>query len=193
MHLQIPSLALVVVDIEKAASKSLKPVLFYRNDYYGPKSLQVAFFIFRWCHFEGHMSYMPLTPLSVVNCASAGTLPAEAESLLPLQGKLNERQRAKDTTRTRVQGGQSTKYNKPHPTGRTHWGNAADPPGQQQGRYPEASGPSRMSPRAMEATSDRRAGTQCRRGSPAKRREPATQATGVRRSYRRQRGQYPVW
>ena len=33
---------------------------------------------------------LPLIPLSVVNCASAGTLPAEAESLRPLQGKLNK-------------------------------------------------------------------------------------------------------
>ena len=34
---------------------------------------------------------LPSTHLSVVNCASAGTLPAEAESLRPLQGKLNKR------------------------------------------------------------------------------------------------------
>ena len=33
---------------------------------------------------------LPSTHLSVVNCASAGTLPAEAESLRPLQGKLNK-------------------------------------------------------------------------------------------------------
>ena len=33
---------------------------------------------------------LPSTPLSVVNCASAGTLPAEAESLRPLQGRLNK-------------------------------------------------------------------------------------------------------
>ena len=33
---------------------------------------------------------LPLIPLSVVNCASAATLPAEAESLRPLQGKLNK-------------------------------------------------------------------------------------------------------
>ena len=37
----------------------------------------------------------------------------------------------------------------------------------------------------MEATGDRPAGTQSRRGSPAKQRSPATRATGVRRSYRR--------
>ena len=30
---------------------------------------------------------LPSTHLSIVNCASAGTLPAEAESLRPLQGK----------------------------------------------------------------------------------------------------------
>ena len=35
---------------------------------------------------------LPLTPLSVVNCASAGTLPAEAESLRPLQERLNKRE-----------------------------------------------------------------------------------------------------
>ena len=33
---------------------------------------------------------LPLIPLSVVNCASAGTLPAEAESLRPLRGRLNK-------------------------------------------------------------------------------------------------------
>ena len=33
---------------------------------------------------------LPLIPLSVVNCASAGTLPAEAESLGPLQGRWNK-------------------------------------------------------------------------------------------------------
>ena len=37
---------------------------------------------------------LPSTHLSVVNCASAGTLPAEAESLRPLQGKLNKRRGA---------------------------------------------------------------------------------------------------
>ena len=33
---------------------------------------------------------LPSTPLSVVNCASAGTLPAEAGSLRPLRGRLNK-------------------------------------------------------------------------------------------------------
>ena len=33
---------------------------------------------------------LPSTHLSVVNCALAGTLPAEAESLRPLQGRLNK-------------------------------------------------------------------------------------------------------
>ena len=33
---------------------------------------------------------LPSTDLSVVNCASAGTLPAEAESLRPLRGRLNK-------------------------------------------------------------------------------------------------------
>ena len=34
--------------------------------------------------------HLPLIPLSVMNYASAGTLPAEAESLRPLQGRLNK-------------------------------------------------------------------------------------------------------
>ena len=68
-------------------------------------------------------------------------------------------------------------------------------------QYPWATGPSptrlhwgpwQMSPEAMEATSDRRAGTQSRRGSPAKQSGPATQATRVRRSYRRLAGAIPL-
>ena len=50
----------------------------------------------------------------------------------------------------------------------------------------------KTSPGAMEATGDRRAGTQSRRGSPAKQSGPATQATRVRRSYRRQAGAIPL-
>ena len=42
---------------------------------------------------------LPLIPLSVVNCASAGTLPAEAESLRPLQGRWNKQQATTTTTR----------------------------------------------------------------------------------------------
>ena len=66
--------------------------------------------------------------------------------------------------------------------GRTHWGDPADPPGQWQERYSKATGPSptrlhrgpwQTSPEAMEATGDRRAGTQSRRGSPAKQSGPA--------------------
>ena len=85
--------------------------------------------------------------------------------------------------------------------GRTHWGDPADPPGQWQERYSEAAGPSparlhrrpwQTSPGAMEATGDRRAGTQSRRGLPAKRSGPATEATRVRRSYRRQAGAIPL-
>ena len=85
--------------------------------------------------------------------------------------------------------------------GRTHWGDPADPPGQWQERYSKATGPSparlhrgpwQTSPGAMEATGDRRAGTQSRRGSPAKQSGPATQATRVRRSYRRQAGAIPL-
>ena len=85
--------------------------------------------------------------------------------------------------------------------GRTHWGDPADPPGQWQERYSKATGPSparlhrgpwQTSPGAMEATDDRRAGTQSRRGSPAKQSGPATQATRVRRSYRRQAGAIPL-
>ena len=87
------------------------------------------------------------------------------------------------------------------PMGRTHWGDPADPPGQWQERYSKATGlsPARLhrgpwqtSPGAMEATGDRRAGTQSRRGSPAKQSGPATQATRVRRTYRRQAGAIPV-
>ena len=37
---------------------------------------------------------LPSTHLSVVNCASAGTLPAEAESLRPLRGRLNKRKQS---------------------------------------------------------------------------------------------------
>ena len=44
----------------------------------------------------------------------------------------------------------------------------------------------------MEAIGDRRAGTQSRRGSPAKQSGPATQATRVRRSYRRLAGAIPL-
>ena len=85
--------------------------------------------------------------------------------------------------------------------GRTHWGDPADPPGQQQGRSPKATGlsPARLhqgpwqtSPGAMEATVDRRAGTQSRRGSPAEQRGPATQATRVRPSYIRLVGAIPL-
>ena len=39
---------------------------------------------------EKRVRDLPFIPLSVVDCASAGTLPAEAESLRPLQGKLNK-------------------------------------------------------------------------------------------------------
>ena len=85
--------------------------------------------------------------------------------------------------------------------GRTHWGDPADPPGQRQKRYSKATGPSparlhrgpwQTSPGAMEATVDRRAGTQSRRGSPAKQSGPATQVTRVRRSYRRLAGAIPL-
>ena len=85
--------------------------------------------------------------------------------------------------------------------GRTHWGDPADSPGQWQERYSKATGPSparlhrrpwQTSPGAMETTGDRRAGTQSRRGSPAKQSGPATQATRVRRLYRRQAGAIPL-
>ena len=57
-----------------------------------------------------------------------------------------------------------TPNNKPHPMGWTHLGDPANPPGQQQGRYPSAAGPSRArlhwgpwqtSPGAVESTSER--------------------------------------
>ena len=85
--------------------------------------------------------------------------------------------------------------------GQTRWGDPADPAGQWQERYSKATvpsparlhrGPWQMSPGAMEATGDRRAGTQSRRGSPAKRSGPATQHTTVRPSYRRQTGAIPL-
>ena len=43
---------------------------------------------------------LPLIPLLVVNCASAGTLPAEAESLRPLRGRLNKSGSRRITTRS---------------------------------------------------------------------------------------------
>ena len=45
---------------------------------------------------------------------------------------------------------------------------------------------------AMEATGERRAGTQSRRGSPAKQRGSATQGTTLRQSYRRLAGTIPL-
>ena len=84
--------------------------------------------------------------------------------------------------------------NKPHPMVQTHWGDRSNTPGQQQGRHPKAPGPSpatlhwgpwQKSPRAMEAAGDRQTGTQSRRRSPAKQRDSATQATGVRRWWHR--------
>ena len=84
---------------------------------------------------------------------------------------------------------------------RTHWGDPADPPGQWQERYSKATGPSparlhrgpwQTSPGAMEATGDRRAGTQSRRGSAAKQSGPATQTTRVGRSYLRLAGAIPL-
>ena len=97
-------------------------------------------------------------------------------------------------------GGRGTGKNQ-YPMGRTHRGDPADPPGQWQERYSKATGPSparlhrgpwQTSPGAMEATGDRRAGTQSKRGSPATQSGPATQATRVRRSYRRQAGAIPL-
>ena len=84
---------------------------------------------------------------------------------------------------------------------RARWGDTVGPPGQQQGRYPKAAGPSparphrgpwQTSPGAMEATGDGRAGTQSRRGLPAQQRGPATRTTRVRRSYRRLAGAIPL-
>ena len=100
-------------------------------------------------------------------------------------------------THVRTKDDRGTGNNKPHPMGRAHWGDSADPSGQQQGWYPKTAGPSparlhhgpwQTSPAIMGATGDRRAGTQPRRGSPAKQRWPANQATGVRWSYRRLMG-----
>ena len=85
----------------RLVEKPLKTVLFHQNDYQWPKNRRVAWLYFRCDHFEGHMYHilrtakkkvrdLPSTHLSVVNCASAGTLPAEAESLRPLRGRLNK-------------------------------------------------------------------------------------------------------
>ena len=103
-------------------------------------------------------------------------------------------------TSTCTEGSKGTGHHGLHPQGQTHWGDLAGPPGHWQERYSKAAGPSparlhrgpwQTSPGAMEATDDRRAGTQPGRGSPAKQRSPATQATGVRRSYRRLAGAIP--
>ena len=111
---------------------------------------------------------------------------------------VNRSPTAQDTAHT--WGGQGTGKNQ-YPMDRTHWGDPADPPGQWQEWYSKATGPSparlhrgpwQTSPGAMEATGDRRAGTQSRRGSPAKQSGPATQATRVRRWYRRQAGAIPL-
>ena len=68
-----------------------------------------------------------------------------------------------------------------------HWGNPADPTGQQQGRYPKATGlspgrlhqgPWKTLPRAMEATGDRRAGTQSGRGRLPSREAPQLELQG---------------
>ena len=78
--------------------------------------------------------------------------------------------------------------------GWTHRGDPGDPPGQATGLSPARLhlGPWQTSPGAMEATSDRRATTQSRRGPPARQSGPATQTTRVRRSYRRQAGAIPL-
>ena len=103
-------------------------------------------------------------------------------------------------TRTCTEGSKGTGHHGLHPKGRTHWGDSAAPPDQWQKRYSKAAGPSparlhqgpwQTPPGAMKATDVRRAGTQPRRGSPAKQRGPATRATGVSRSYRRLAGAIP--
>ena len=80
-------------------------------------------------------------------------------------------------------------------------GSGEGPPGQGQERYSKATGlsparrhrgPWQTSPGAMEATGDRGAGTQSKRGSPARQSGPATQITRVRWSYRRQAGAIPL-
>ena len=108
---------------------------------------------------------------------------------------------AQETAHTCTRRAAEVQDKKQHPMGRAHWGNPADPAGQQLGRYPKAAGPSQArlhrgpwqtSPGDMEATTDRRAGTQSRRRSPAKQRGPATQATRMGRSYRRLAGAIPL-
>ena len=100
---------------------------------------------------------------------------------------LNRRQVGKDTAHAHApsaaQGQDKTVYT-PR-AGRT----GANPPTHQaSGRSGTARlhrGPWQTSSGGMKATDDRRAGTQPRRGPPAKQRGPATGATGVRRLYRR--------
>ena len=75
----------------------LKRCSFTKTTINGPKIEKLCFFIIRANNFEEHMSHvwggakkhyrdLPSTPLSVVNCALAGTLPAEAKSLRALRG-----------------------------------------------------------------------------------------------------------
>ena len=75
---------------------------------------------------------------------------------------VNKRQVAMDTAHTK--GGRGTGKYKPQPKGWAHSGDAADRPGQQQGRRPKAAGPSpaglhqgpwQTSARAMGAAGDR--------------------------------------
>ena len=55
---------------------------------------------------------LPSTHLSVVNCASAGTLPAEAESLRPLQGRLNKTMECGVPRNTAIRNGTSREASK---------------------------------------------------------------------------------
>ena len=138
---------------------------------------------------------MPHTARAPVNKRQVAT--DTARNTKGTRAPVNGRQVAQDAAQAhapRATEGQGATNHTPR--GLTHLGDPADPPGQWQERYSKAAsprpaglhqGPCQTSPRAM-ATTDRRAGTQPRRGSPAKQRGPATRATGVRRSYRRPAG-----
>ena len=140
----------------------------------------------------------PKTPHLQSNAPSRHTGEQEPSGSGPRKRKATHRaatpvnmsQLAQDNTHTCTRRAAEGQERSKKPMDRTHWDNPADPSGEQQGRYPKAAGrsPARLhqgpwqtSPGAMEATGDRRAGTQSRSGSPAKQKGPATQATRVRR------------
>ena len=116
---------------------------------------------------------------------------------------VNERHKATDTPRTRAPRGAGVQSTKSHTlrvghSGATQLTRRASGRGRTPRPLVQAPdglhrGPWQTSRGVIETTGDRRTGTQPKRGSSAKQRDPATRATGVRRSYRRQPEQYPLW